>query len=235
MLRTDYWMERTHGKLFLRLVYKFWIANANWMQIRISSVSNSWTRFCFGPDDEYEEFGPEMLFTDYDAGVDNSAFDFESMMRLITETAKGVLFFPDDLAKANFYEIYRLGLPMFVPGRQYLARMMISMQYYHLLARHELHCCNSSARFLFSPFTREHPWGEQSLLKGFYWAGFLDFVNFRGLQVFDSIPEMFRIMHEVDVEHVRQEMNLGWERRMREAAQILTSAVRALLEGRQRR
>ena len=60
-------------------------------------------------------------------------------------------------------------------------------------------------------------------------------MNFRGLQVFDSIPEMFRIMHEVDVEHVRQEMNLGWERRMREAAQILTSAVRALLEGRQRR
>ena len=50
ILRTDYWVDTNHGKLFLRLLYKFWTANP-WIDLRFYSISQDMTNFVFGPAD----------------------------------------------------------------------------------------------------------------------------------------------------------------------------------------
>jgi len=135
------------------------------------------------------------------------------------------LFFPDDLAKSSFYEAYAVGIPIFAPGRKYLSRLLVSMDYYHLLPRHQLSSVapNPTGRFQFSPFIWEE--GQAALMQAYYWAGVLDFITYDFVTRFESVPELLSGLMTLDVQQVAQGMSSQWNVRLRRAVQVWRATV----------
>jgi len=226
--RCDHFIDRRHGMLFFRFLFKFLSANV-WIDLRFLSMMPRFTADIFGPEDLVDgEAVPSHFFTDLRDQEHGRAhlLTFDQMMMFTANSCFATLFFPDDLAKSSFYEAYAMGIPIFAPGRKYLSRLLVSMDYYHLLPRHQLSIVepNPTKRFHFSPFQREQ--GQTALLQAYYWAGFLDFITYDFVERFESVPELLSGLLTLDVTRRSEEMRVQWAQRLERAVAVWSSAFK---------
>lgn len=225
--RCDSFIDKRHGMLFFRFLFKFLSVNA-WMNLRFFSLMPRFSEDLFSAGNFHDhEVVPSHFFTDLRDQDKGRAhlLTFDGIWTLTMNTCMATLFFPDDLAKCSFYEAYAVGIPIFAPGRKYLSRLLVSMDYYHLLPRHQPSGIppDPTNKFLFSPFERLE--GQAALLQAYYWAGFLDFVTYDFVSRFESVPELLWGLLTFDAPKTRQEMSAKWQHRFSYAVESWQTAL----------
>eukprot|EP00928_Gymnodinium_smaydae_P014631 TRINITY_DN15389_c0_g1_i2.p1 TRINITY_DN15389_c0_g1~~TRINITY_DN15389_c0_g1_i2.p1 ORF type:complete len:515 (+),score=103.89 TRINITY_DN15389_c0_g1_i2:64-1608(+) len=192
VLRADLWLESTVGRAFLHVVHFFLT----------------------------EGQLPLMLKTMTPPSAGAGAPGFEELWRTAAAEARAAVFVPDDMAKMIFWEACALGIPVWTPSIDHLARMIPFFSYYHFSRKHlppelERFAADVGRRFPVEPFgladlgaweRRDSVWypkGEEAVdatkqqeerfgspLRALFWAGMSDFVRYPHVQRFGSLPEL---------------------------------------------
>ncbi|CAE8600999.1 unnamed protein product [Polarella glacialis] len=216
LLRADLWFESTPGRTWY-YIFHIMLAESN---------------FPFG------------IQTMLPPTNDNPLVDFNQLWNQAANHSRAAIFMPDDMAKMIFWEACSMGLPIWTPSQEQLARMLPFFTYYHFSGKHLTPQVRRASatwgrQFPVEPFglsvdlsaaeNRSQRERMQGPIDALFWAGMSDFVSYPHVQRFDSISHLMVGILACDLQGLSSRMLEAHAQRAETGAMVWREAFSLLL------